>query len=87
MPSLRPTSWTDATNIKECMVTCWKSAVPTKRKGALSLVHLVSWELWAERNRRIFQDERMDVRSFLQRVKDEITLWNMAGAGIPFDPG
>ena len=50
-------------------------------------MHLVSWEIWRECNRWIFQDLRMDMRTIVQRLKDEITMWNMAGAGIPFDPG
>ena len=87
LPSLKPSSWTDTSNIKDWMTVCWTQATPTKRKGALSLLHLASWELLGERNRRIFQDKWMDRRTFVQRLKDEIILWNMAGAGIPFDPG
>lgn len=87
MPSLQPTGWAHVTSINEWMLTCCTKVGPAKRKGALSLVNLVSWELWGERNRRVFEDKRLKVRSFLLRVKEEIILWNLAGAGSPFDPG
>ena len=36
---------------------------------------------------RVFQRARMYVRGLLRIIKDEIKMWNLAGAGIPFDPG
>lgn len=54
LPSLKPASWMDTTSINDWMTVCWKKATPVKRKGVLSLLHLASWELWGERNRRIF---------------------------------
>ena len=74
LPSMQTGSWVATTNIKEWMTYCWSKAASDKRKGVLSLMHLVSWEIWRERNRRIFQDLRMDMRTFVQRLKDEITM-------------
>ena len=48
---------------------------------------LTSWEIWRERNRRIFDKEEMSIVSLVNRIRDEARLWNMAGAQIPFDPG
>ena len=50
-------------------------------------MYLMIWEIWRERNRRIFKKECMSEDAFINRIKDEIILWNMEGAGIPFDPG
>lgn len=68
-------------------LTCWKNAPLARRKGTLSLLHLMSWEIWGERNRRIFQHATPEGSAFRQKIKDEIRMWNMAGAGIPYDPG
>ena len=62
------------------------SITPTaKRKGTQSLLMLATWEIWRER--RIFQKEEMSVQGLVSRIHEEATLWNMAGAKIPFDPG
>jgi hypothetical protein len=58
-----------------------------KRKGVHSLLLLATWEIWRERNRRIFQHEELSVEALVVRIRDEAALWNMAGANIPFDPG
>jgi hypothetical protein len=52
-----------------------------------SLMLLAAWEIWKERNRRIFQHEELSVAALVARIRDEAILWNMAGAKIPFDPG
>jgi hypothetical protein len=47
---------------------------------------LTAWEIWLERNRRIFQHEMLSTTALVARIQDEAILWNMAGAIIPFDP-
>jgi hypothetical protein len=87
MPALQPQSWSNQTSIIGWMADCHSRAATEKKKGTLSLLHLVPWELWKERNRRTFQQEAMSLDGFVRRLREEITLWNLAGAGIPFDPG
>jgi hypothetical protein len=41
---------------------------------------LVSWEIWKERNNRIFDRRGASVPSFVNRIKDEASLWIAAGA-------
>lgn len=87
MPALLPESWTGNGNIKGWLTNCYNRATEDTKKGTLSIMQLMSWELWRERNRRIFQQELMEREGFVAKVRDEIHLWNLAGAGIPFDPG
>jgi hypothetical protein len=67
-----------------------------QRKKIFPASNLVCWELWKERNRRIFEKKDMPVAAFISRIKDEAATWRMAGApiplvdqygGTPFDPG
>ena len=87
MPALLPESWNGLVNIKDWLLSCVGRATKETKKGMLSLIQLMSWELWRERNRRVFQREFMRQEVFVQRVRDELKLWNLARAGIPFDPG
>ena len=56
--------------------------VPSSRRGAFdSLVLLVSWEVWKERNRRTFDGNCLSLSQLLQRIKDEGEEWIGAGFG------
>ncbi|WVZ65166.1 hypothetical protein U9M48_014575, partial [Paspalum notatum var. saurae] len=61
----------------------WTStdAVPsTSKKGLRSLIILVCWEIWMERNNRIFNRSESPNGVVLQKIKDEAHLWATAGA-------
>jgi hypothetical protein len=83
---MQPASWTNIHGLSEWLSRCRLSSPADKRKGAQSLLMLAVWEIWRERNRRIFQQEELSIQGLL-RIRDEAALWNMAGASIPFDPG
>jgi hypothetical protein len=66
------------------------------RKIIFPLTNLICWEIWKERNRRIFNKKELPVQVFIPKVMGEIELWRIAGApiplvaltgGAPFDPG
>jgi hypothetical protein len=50
-----------------------------KRRGFDSLVLLVSWEVWKERNARIFRNEVSTAAAIAKRVHDEGSQWIDAG--------
>jgi hypothetical protein len=50
------------------------------KKGLRSLIMLVVWEIWKERNRRIFDHKEMATSSLLTKIKEEVSLWALAGA-------
>ena len=54
--------------------------VPSSRRGGFdSLVLLISWEVWKERNRRTFDGNCLSLSQLLQRIKDEGEEWIGAG--------
>jgi hypothetical protein len=87
VPSLNPTSWQEVESIGDWMRNCIGGATENTRKGAQSITMLGCWEIWRERNRRIFQNEELSVVALVRRIRDETTLWKLAGASFPFDPG
>jgi hypothetical protein len=50
------------------------------RKGLASLILLVVWELWQERNVRIFHHKLAPTFVIVDRIKSEARLWVLAGA-------
>jgi hypothetical protein len=66
-------------------VSAWYSNLscalsPPKSKGAKSLVMLVCWKLWCERNCRIFDDVQKDLMSLVGVIQAEARQWAQAGA-------
>jgi hypothetical protein len=50
------------------------------RKAMASIAMLVSWEICKERNARIFQNSFSTSAMIVQKIKEEATLWSLAGA-------
>jgi hypothetical protein len=43
----------------------------------------VCWELWKERNCRIFDKKEIPVHAMISRIMEEIDVWRIAAAHIP----
>jgi hypothetical protein len=50
------------------------------RKALSSLALLDTWELWNERNARVFNNKHATVAVILEKIKNEARLWVTAGA-------
>jgi hypothetical protein len=50
------------------------------RKAISSLALLVTWELWNERNARVFNNKHATHDVILEKIKREARLWVLAGA-------
>ena len=50
------------------------------RKAMASLVMLVSWEIWKERNARVFRNISTTSNMLLAKIKSEAVMWCYAGA-------
>ncbi|KAM0847321.1 hypothetical protein ACQ4PT_055094 [Festuca glaucescens] len=68
----------------------------SQRKIIFLASNLICWEIWKERNRRIFKKKELPMTALIVRLKDEAAAWKLAGApiplvdqygGAPFDPG
>jgi hypothetical protein len=49
-------------------------------KGIQSLLILVCWSLWRERNARVFYNREKHTSALISEIKDEVRLWIRAGA-------
>jgi hypothetical protein len=49
-------------------------------KAMASIVMLITWEVWKERNRRLFQCQEMSTMAIMSVIKQEARAWVAAGA-------
>lgn len=76
--SLRPVEWERTERLDD-----WFLRLPgtgTQAKGMRSMAILVMWELWKERNARIFQQKLRSEPPLFSWIQDEARNWTMAGA-------
>ena len=49
-------------------------------KALASLMMLISWEIWTERNARVFRNTAIPSMVLISKIKTKVSLWAMAGA-------
>jgi hypothetical protein len=50
------------------------------REAVTSMIMLVSWEIWTEKNASVFQHHTGTFSIIIAKIKEEETLWGLAGA-------
>jgi hypothetical protein len=65
--------------LDEWWLTMTGSSSPN-RKAIASLVVLACWEVWNERNARVFRNKHMPPTVVLANIKRELKLWVATGA-------
>jgi hypothetical protein len=62
----------------------WKKVVKKTpkalRKGVNSLIILGAWMIWRHRNACVFDNVAPSVNTIIRELKDEVSLWCLAGA-------
>jgi hypothetical protein len=94
---LSPEAWQmEQLNIKSWYRKVVGNQTKETRRITFPLANMICWEIWNERNRRIFNKKDLPVQVFISKIMDEIDVWRLAGAplplvaqtsGAPFDPG
>jgi hypothetical protein len=78
IPELTPSNW-EGLSIEDW----WRRMsydARINRKAMASLTMLVSWEVWCERNARVFRNKLAPSFVVFDRIKSESKLWVLAGA-------
>jgi hypothetical protein len=58
----------------------WRALWPNHAKGADSLLALIAWEIWKERNARCFRGAVTQIPAIKASIKQQAELWVQAGA-------
>jgi hypothetical protein len=78
-PELNPNRWIPS----DSTLSWWLNistiaAVP--KKVVRSLTMLISWEVWKERNNRVFNRKETPPTRLMEKIKAEAAFWAAAGA-------
>jgi hypothetical protein len=81
IPSIHLDAWTDDLTLEG-----WWSKLlieaSDNRKALSSIILLVSWTIWKERNARIFNHKSAPTAALLNIIKSEVKLWVAAGCKV-----
>jgi hypothetical protein len=97
LTAIKPNNWIG----KDLTIQEWFTNIVGNRpkeetKVLFPVANLICWEIWKERNRRIFERKEQKVADLIGKIIDEARAWQQAGApiplvdqtsGSPFDPG
>uniref|UniRef100_A0ACD5W3K6 Uncharacterized protein n=1 Tax=Avena sativa TaxID=4498 RepID=A0ACD5W3K6_AVESA len=77
---LAPRAW----SMHASHLDAWEAMISASdndsKDGVRSLIILVAWELWKERNNRVFKDKPSSLRRLVQLVRDKAQSWAFVGA-------
>nr|TKW05006.1 hypothetical protein SEVIR_7G147400v2 [Setaria viridis] len=76
---LQPEQWTRSTRAIDWWIGI-TSTPGTPRKAYRSLTLLIMWELWNERNSRIFRHKGSPTTQLMAKIKSSANMWIAAGA-------
>jgi hypothetical protein len=72
-------AWQDMASVKEWWTDgIHKRGAPVKAMASMAM--LISWEIWNERNARIFRHHFSTTTLISNKIKEEARLWCLAGA-------
>lgn len=77
---LAPRSWSTCTSLPDAWEAMIATTAGEHREGVRSLIILVSWELWKERNNHVFKDKSSSMRRLVLLVREEAQSWVFSGA-------
>ena len=77
--SLQPSTWPPCWSILDWWINVAKVTGPLRQIRTTTLI-LISWELWKERNARIFNNSATAPLDLLAKIKEEGRAWFLAGA-------
>jgi hypothetical protein len=78
-PELNPNEWRPS----DGALTSWINIVITPgvpKKAVRSLAMLIIWEVWKERNARVFNRQETSATLLMEKIKAEAGTWITAGA-------
>jgi hypothetical protein len=78
-PAIRPANWPQAYDTEEWFVMLSNSGHQDVKAGISSLVMLTAWEIWRERNNRIFNKVSKSPDQTFQAIQEEAKVWIRAG--------
>ncbi|KAM3385248.1 hypothetical protein ACQJBY_009276 [Aegilops geniculata] len=78
--ALNPAGWCSETTSTGCAERIINNAAPGNRKGIKSIMALIAWHIWLERNSCVFRGKHADERHIVEACRRDMEQWRLAGA-------
>jgi hypothetical protein len=78
-PNLAPENWLQTESLQDWILHMTDGLQQSSREALKSLIILVIWEIWRERNNRIFRQVRRSIHQILSDIQDAAKTWAYAG--------
>ena len=78
--SLNQQVWSSAATTTDKVQMIVASAAPEHRKGTKTMIALISWHIWLEKNACIFRGKQADARHIIKACQSDMEQWRLAGA-------
>jgi hypothetical protein len=78
LPGLSPSAWPTPSCTLDWLASAIGVTTAQDRKRAKSVILLVIWIIWKERNRRIFDSKDRPVHIVVAEIADELAVWELA---------
>lgn len=76
---LAPANWIQTESLQDWILHMVSGLPTSTRKALKSLIMLVIWEIWKERNNRVFRKSSRSVQQLVSTIQDEAKAWAYAG--------
>lgn len=77
--TMSPTSWSQIGDLGQWFVAMGNFSQNDKKEGVRSMIVLTVWEIWKERNNRIFRKTSKTPDQLSNEIREEAKLWIRAG--------
>lgn len=84
--ALDPATWPKAESSKGYWLAIATADTDGHRRGIKSMLILISWEIWLERNNRVFNNKIAAPADTIQAIRRTIESWRLAGAKCLLNP-
>jgi len=78
-PLMAPTNWRLKHDLRLWYLDLSRGASPLRREGVRSMIMLASWEIWKERNNRVFNRKCNSCVQVFRAIQEEAKVWIRAG--------
>lgn len=78
--ALKPAGWSGKKSTTEIVSAMIETTKPEYRKGIRTMILIILWEIWKQRNACTFRTAVSSQEDILATIKRDVELWRQAGA-------
>lgn len=78
--ALHPDVWTEGPTTSAKVGMIIDAAAPAARRGTKSMIALISWRIWMERNDSVFKGKTPSTDNIIRSCRSDMEQWRIAGA-------